>query len=523
MVRAVKAAERMLAAKRAKDDLIEFTKLMMPDPRDPEDASMSRYVAALHHKKIAAALEEVEAGRFERLIIAVPPRHGKSQLSSKAFPAWFMGRDPLRQLIVASYSSTMAEDFGKEVRSYMQTPAFMQVFPDCQLKKGGEASDRLQTEAGGIAAFVGAGGALTGRGANLLVIDDPVKDRQDADSDTMRENLWQWFTSVAMTRLMSDTVSSMGRVVIIMTRWHEDDLVGRLTDPTNKHYSEDEASQWRVLHLPAIATEDNDVMGRKIGEALWPERISLPFLRSQQRLSSKNFEALYQGSPSPDDGEFFKTEYFTEYKPGELPKNLRMYCASDHAVSSRQTADFTCLMPAGLDANDELWIMPDVVWEQMSSDRQIDEMMKLMKKYKPVFWWAEKGHISLSIGPFLRQQMLAQRIYCAIDEKTPTKDKMTRAQSVQAMMSMGKVHFPAGAPWWERAKNEMKKFPSGKHDDFVDTLSWMGLGVASMISPDGPKEDKKPTGIALPGSIEWIMMKSRMNIERAKRADSGGW
>lgn len=522
MQRALKAAERMLAAKRAKDDLIEFTRLMMPSPNDPEDANQSRYIAALHHRKIAAALEEVEAGRIERLIITVPPRHGKSQLSSKAFPAWFMGRDPFRQVIVASYSATMAEDFGKEVRAYMQTPAYKQIFPVCELKKGGEASDRLQTEAGGIAAFVGAGGALTGRGANLLLIDDPVKDRADADSETMRNNLWEWFTSVAMTRLMSDAQSAMGRVVIIMTRWHEDDLVGRLTDPSNKHYGAEEAAGWKLLHLPAIATEDDDVMGRQIGEALWPERISAAFLNSQKRLSAKNFAALYQGSPSPEDGEFFKNEYFVEYGPTELPKNLRLYAASDHAVSTKQTADLTCLMVAGLDDNDELWIMPDLRWSRMDAEQAVKAMLELMKKYKPMFWWAEKGHISMSIGPFLRQQMHAQRIFCAIDEKTPTKDKMTRAQSIQGMMAMRRVHFPRWASWWQEAKDQMMKFPSVKHDDFVDTISWMGQGIASMVTPSAlvtqPKQE-----IALPGSMEWILTQTKMRHERAKRANNGGW
>jgi predicted phage terminase large subunit-like protein len=519
--RQIKAAERLLAAKQAKDSLITFTRLMMPSPSDPEDASQSRYVAALHHQKIAAALEEVERGNIQRLIIAVPPRHGKSQLSSKAFPAWFMGRDPYRQVIVASYSSTMAEDFGKEVRAYMQTPAFSQVFPDCKLKKGGEASDRLQTEDGGIAAFVGAGGALTGRGANLLIIDDPIKDRADADSTTMRDNLWEWFTSTAMTRLMSDKQSSMGRVVIIMTRWHEDDIVGRLTDRSNKHYSEQEAASWKMLHLPAIATEDNDVMGRKLGEPLWPERIGIEFLNSQKRLSAKNFASLYQGSPNPEDGEFFKKEYIIGYRPDELPKNLRRYISSDHAVSTKQTADKTCLLPGLLDEDDVLWISPDAWWRRGDSAQVVEAMLQLMKVHKPLTWWAERGHISQSIGPFLRQRMMEESVYCAIEEKTPVKDKMTRAQSIQGRMSMGKVRFPTFAPWWDEAEAELLKFPSGKNDDFVDALAWLGLGLSTMVAPSAIKpkrEDMHP-----PGSMEWILRQTSMQMATAKRANTAGW
>lgn len=514
--RQIKAGERLLAAKMAQNDLIEFTRLMMPDPSDPEDANMSRYDAARHHKIIAAALQEVEAGNMPRLIISIGPRHGKSQLTSKAFPAWFMGRDPYRQVIVASYSSTMAEDFGKEVRSYMQSPAFGQIFPKCQLAKGGAASDRVQTEDGGIGAFVGVGGALTGRGADLLIIDDPIKDRADADSETMRNNLWEWFTSTAMTRLMG----GMGKVVIIMTRWHEDDLVGRLSDPSNKCFNAEEAAQWKILHLPALATDDNDVLGRKIGEPMWPNRISKEFLESQKRLSQKNFAALYQGSPTPEDGEFFKNEHFLEYGPNDLPKNLRHYASSDHAVSTRQTADLTCLLPAGLDEDGDLWILPDVWWRRANSEATVEAMLGIMKHRKPMFWWAEKGHISQSIGPFLRTRMLVEGVHCAIDEKTPVKDKMTRAQSIQGLMAMGKVHFPRFAPWWEEAKKQMLGFPSVKNDDFVDALAWMGLGVSTMIAPSCAK--KKPQEESRPGSMEWVLRRTKLQQMSAKRADSGG-
>lgn len=514
--RQIKAAERLLAAQRAREDLIEFTRLMMPDPEDTEDAGKSRYDAARHHRIIAAALQEVEAGNMPRLIISIGPRHGKSQLTSKAFPAWFMGRDPFRQVIVASYSSTMAEDFGKEVRGYMQSPAFGQIFPKCSLTQGGAASDRVQTEQGGIGAFVGVGGALTGRGAHLLVIDDPIKDRADADSETMRNNLWEWFTSTAMTRLMG----GMGRVVIIMTRWHEDDLVGRLTDPGNKCFNEEEAAQWKILHLPALATDDDDVLGRPIGEPMWPQRISKEFLLSQKRLSPKNFASLYQGAPTPEDGEFFKVEYFTEYGPGELPKQLRKYASSDHAVSTRQTADFTCLLPAGLDEEGDLWILPDVWWRRAPSEATVEAMLGIMKAHRPMFWWAEKGHISQSIGPFLKTRMMAESVHCAIDEKTPVKDKMTRAQSIQGLMAMGKVHFPRFAPWWEEAKKQMLGFPSVKHDDFVDALAWMGLGVAHMISPGSAPKKQQQT--APPGSMEWILRKTHLQQLSAKRADSGG-
>ena len=512
----LKAVNRLLAAKKGEESLIEFTRMMMPDPEDPDDVELSRYKVAKHHRVMAAALEAVEKGEIPRLIITIPPRHGKSQLSSKAFPAWFMGRDPYRQMIVASYSATMAEDFGREVRAYMQSPAFQQVFPACQLRKGGAASDRIQTEAGGLGVFVGIGGPLTGRGADVLLIDDPVKDREDADSPVMREKAWGWFTDVAMTRLMG----GMGRVVIIMTRWHEDDLVGRLTDPNNHHYNAEEAAQWKIISFPALA-KDEDIMGRKKDEPLWPERITKEFLVSQRRLNPKGFAALYQGDPAPEEGDFIKKEWLTTYKPDELPRNLRMYCASDHAVSTAQDRDPTVLIPAGVDEEGTIWILPDVWWRREQTDTVVDAMLDMMQRHKPLVWWAERGHISKSIAPFLRKRMLEEQIFCAIDEVVPVKDKQTRAQSIQGRMSMGKVRFPGFAPWWAAARTQMLTFPSAKHDDFVDALAYIGLGLGRMTAATAPSRSKPAPEV---GTIAWVKQRAAFDSRlKAIQKAAGGF
>lgn len=495
--------------------MIEFVRLMMPDPVDSEDVTLSRYQVAKHHRVLAKALEEVEAGNLPRLIITVPPRHGKSQISSKAFPAWFMGRDPYRQLIVASYSATMAEDFGRSVREYMQTPVYQQIFPGCELRKGGAAADRVQTEAGGIGVFVGVGGPLTGRGADCLLIDDPVKDREDANSTTMREKLWSWFTDVAMTRLMG----GMGRVVIIMTRWHEDDIVGRLTDPGNKHYNAEEAAQWKIVSFPALAKED-DIMGREVDEPLWPERITKEFLVSQRRLNPRGFAALYQGDPAPEDGEFFKKDWMSTYLPHELPKNLRKYCSSDHAVSTAQDRDPTVLIPCGVDDDGTIWILPDVWWRREQTDVVVEAMIEMMRTHNPLVWWAERGHISKSIGPFLRKRMLEEEVFSAIDEVVPVKDKQTRAQSIQGRMSMGKVRFPGFAPWWSAAQQQMLTFPAGKHDDFVDALAYIGLGLGRVVSANKTRAPKPTLRV---GSIEWVKRNSarKDRLKAANKAIAG--
>ena len=509
--RQVTAAERLLRLRKAKSDLIEFTKLTIPDPENPDDHLLSKYKPAKHHEVIAAALEEVEKGNYPRLIITMPPRHGKSELASRRFAAWFMGKDPYRQLIFATYNANFAQDFGRSVRDTMRLPVFQQIFPGAKLKTGSAAADRIQTAEGGLAAFVGTGGSLTGRGADLLIIDDPIKDRDEANSKSFREKQWEWFTQVAMTRLMPG-----GRVVLIMTRWHEDDLIGRLIDPANPCYNRDEAANWKVLALPAIAVDD-DPMGRKPGEPLWPEQFPLSVLEAQRRLDPAGFSALYQGKPTPDDGDFFTKDMIKGYRPGDLPENLRWYAASDHAVSTAQDADKTCMGCVGLDENGDVWIPPDIFWRRARTDFVVDGMLSLMDKYRPIWWWAERGHISKAIGPFLRKRMAERQIYCAIDEVVPSKDKQTRAQGIRARMAMGKVHFPKFASWWPDAEAELLKFPRARHDDFVDFLAHIGMGLDKTVSaqPETPKDEGPKTG-----TLAWIKQSSQAIIDRENRLKS---
>lgn len=504
----IKAAERLLAIIEAKDSLVKFTKLCFPHISDPDDVGISRYDDQLHHRIIGEALEAVERKEIPRLIITMPPRAGKSELACKKFIPWALGRNPYRQVIFATYNETFAEDTGRSARSCMELDIFSQVFNGCGLRPGAKAASRLETNEGGIAAFVGVGGSITGRGADLLIIDDPIKDREQADSALERQKQWDWFNDVAMTRLMDHSSC----VIIIMTRWHEDDIVGRLVDPENECYNAKEAEKWKILSIPAIA-EENDALGRQIGESIWPKKFPVEYFEEIRARSARTFASLYQGRPNPEDGDFFVKEYFHEYKPDDLPNNLRMYCASDHAVSTKQESDFTCLIPVGVCEKGIIWVLPEVWWHKKDTLAVVDAMLMLIKIYRPIFWWAENGHISKSIGPFLRERMMEENSYCAIIEVTPAKDKQTRAQSIQGRMAQGMVRFPAGAPWWERAKAEMLKFPASTHDDFVDALSWIGLGLSLQVpaQKEAKKEEKYESG-----TIGWLLQQSRFDEEQRK-------
>jgi predicted phage terminase large subunit-like protein len=510
--------KRKQKALHAKDDLISFVEYIHPDPNAPQDIDLTSYSAQKHHRVIAAGLEQVEKGLISRLIINVPPRHGKTELATKSFVPWYLGRNPTDHIIVATYNEKYSWDLGRKIRETLRDPLYRQVFPDIRLKQGAASVDRVELETDGVAFFVGRGGTVTGRGGMGLIIDDPIKDRREADSKTLRETLWTWYTQVMMSRLMT----KVAWIILIQTRWHEDDLVGRITDPMNSFYNDTEAKKWHKIDLPALA-EDNDILGRKPGEALWPARFDKAFLNSQKRTDPRGFMALYQGRPAPEDGVFFRAEHLRTYNmPTSRPNDefLRFYCASDHAVSLEQGRDKTCMGVFGVDRDQNVWLI-DAFWKQAQTDEVVNMMIHMIKKYKPLMWFAEKGHISKSIGPFLRKRMAETNVWGAIDEITPIGDKQARAQSMLGRMAQGKVYFPAFAPWWPEARSELLKFPQGAHDDFVDMMSMMGLGLLKQIRPRGPKpetiKETWGTGAWLKESIK----RERLANDRAKARQ--GW
>lgn len=501
----MRSAERLLKAKRARNSLINYTEFLMPDPKHPDDVNHSKYQAKYFHKAMAAALEGVENGSVKRLILTLPPRHGKSQLASRSLPAWYLGRNPDKSVMFATYNEPFAEDFGKDVRAMVQSQQHHLVFPKFRLRKGSASSGRLQTTDGGMAVFVGRGGSITGRGADLLVIDDIIKDQNEARSKTIRDECWDWFTKTAMTRLMSDEAC----VIIIMTRWHEDDLVGRITDPDNPYYNEQEAADWKIINIPAIA-EHNDVLGRKVGQALWPGKFGIGYLRKSKLRDPVGFSALYQQRPTPEDGDLITKGMIRTYRPEDMPSRLRLYAASDHAIKTGQENDFTVMIIVGVDMADNIWVL-DVWWDKKRTDVVVEKMIDLMDAHRPLIWWAAKDHITGSIGPFLYKRMRERRVFVTVrDSSEKGGDKVQKAQPLIGRMGSGKVRFPKDAPWFEKAKQEMLKFPGGKNDDFVDALAHIGRGLDKLIRPSAAKADDSQAAENRYGTMAWLKKQKRI-------------
>lgn len=527
--------KRQLAYVHARDSLLRYLELQMPDPADLDDPDLTRMVATPQARLLCQIMEKVEAGKLKRVAVAIGPQLGKSQILSRGFPAWAPGRNPYRNLMLGTYNQTFAEEFGGEVRDLIESPRHVAIFPEHKLQKG--ALDLLITDKGGKTAFVGVGGSGTGKPADFFVVDDPIRSDDDAQSQLYRDRIWKWFNAVVFTRCHSKS-----GIVVVHTRWHTDDLIGRLCDPDhperNKAYA-GIADDWTYINLPAVV--DDPALAADLGltleepkdprvvaqfgvkpiSALWPERKGLDFLAEAKRMDPRTFNALYMGRPTAEDGAYFRSEYIVEYGPEDLPADLKFYGASDHAVSAKQENDPTVLGCVGVDENDDIWILPDLVWDRMQTDRTVEELLVQFKLHKPQLWWMESELISKSFGPFLHKRMIEERVYVTIDQVVPSKDKPTRARAIQGRMSMRKVHFPRFAPWFQDARRELLQFPYGAHDDFVDWLAHIGQGLlmarGSVRAP--ANENEAPVG-----SIQWILRSAKKRAAAEQRvAANRGW
>ena len=506
----------MLARRR----LLTFTEKINP-----------RYQAGWVHEDICRRLErfsrEVEGGKSPRLMLLMPPRHGKSELASRMFPAWHLGRCPDHEFIACSYNVSLAMSFSRKVKEVIADPVYEAIF-DTRLHPDFQAAEEwaIKGHRGGYVA-AGVGGGITGKGAHILVIDDPIKNAEEAQSADLREKLWEWYTSTAYTRLAPG-----GGVLVIQTWWHDDDLAGKLQ---NAMKSDPEADRFEVVKYPAIAEADewldpttdeivriehdapsatrDDATAachmravarasarglnvghlrylRAKGEALHPARYDLGRLAQIKRtLPVQWWSALYQQNPVPDEGVYFTKDMF---RTGPAPNHHDCYVsvAFDFAISEKQQNDYTVGTVSLLDSDDMLHFVDRVRFKSADADFIVKAIVSLCKKWHnpSIQLGVEDGQIYRAISAPLKREMARQRVYPSLQLLKPITDKQARGRTLQGRMQQGLVSFSDKVEWYDSMRTEMLRFPSGVHDDQVDSAAWNAIMVAGRQPPGKPKE-----------------------------------
>lgn len=488
--------------RKAKTDLIAFTEWTFP-----------RYRTAEVHRVIAEQLERVERGEIDRLMLCVPPRHGKSELASRRFPAYYLGRHPYNQIISASASGPLADDFGRDVRNCVAGEEYAQVF-ETRLAPDNQAKGRWSTSQGGSYYAVGIGSDVMGRGAHVLIIDDPFGSMADALSETKRKEVYTWFTGTAYNRL-----EDKGAIVVIAHRMHEDDLSGML-----RAQQAAGGDRWNIVELKAL---DDD------GLALWPEKYDEDALaRIRRNIKPRDWSALYQQNPTPDDGTYFKDEWLrpyyssqwaTEQVAGEPAREtLHIYGASDYAVTE-DGGDYTVHLVVGVDPQQRLWLL-DLWRAQANSMDWVEAFCDLVKLWKPLGWAEETGQIKAGVGPFLKRRQRERGAY-VVKALFPTKgDKVVRSRSIQGRMEMDGLYVPINAPWYPEFRSELLAFNAGKHDDQVDALGLIGQVLDKMIGGREVVADEPHKIISTDPAVNNVTLADmfKTNERRGRRSFSRG-
>jgi len=457
---------------------------------------------ARHHIEIIKALQDVADGTSKRLILLLPPGSGKSTYSSDLFPGWYLSRHPDASLISASNTSDLAQAFSRRVRGRIREHERILGY---HLTR--EAEELWQTNLGGQYRAVGVGGAITGFRADGVLIDDPIKSREQADSDTQREKLWQWWQDELMTRLKPDAW-----VVIIQTPWHEDDLVGRLRAR--------EGQGWHVVAMPAQSTGDGDHLNREAGEWLWGDDSYGYAAEIEARrpfIDSRTWNSLYQLNPTPDEGDYWRKDWLRAYS--DPPKHLRCYGASDYAVTDNG-GDYTVHVVVGVDPIGDMYLM-DLWRDRTTSDQWVEALVEMLGRWRPLEWAEESGQITSAVGPLIRRRMIETNTTTFRRSFASRADKAVRAQSMRGRMAVRGLYCPKSEQWYPAFESELLHCWAGLHDDQADAIGLIGQLLDHVLPAEQPRGARPTRPIIEPmhgGAI--IDMKQILDkrIRAAKRA-----
>lgn len=489
--------------------LVDIPTVPFTDEDDEDRFSVMKLdKLAKHHKLICDALQQVENGDIPNLMLLFPPGSAKSTYADVVFIPWFMARKPRRHVILASYASNIAAKQGRRARQLITSASFGKLM-DVGLDPSKSAADEWMLTNGSEYMAGGILSGLTGNRAFLGVLDDPIRGREAAESQVIRDKTWDAYVDDFCSRLVPGAPQ-----VMILTRWHQDDPAGRILpedwDGESGWFEGRDGRRWYVLCCPAIADRADDPLDRKIGETLWPEWFSNahwePFKKNHRTWSS-----LYQQKPTPEDGTFFKREWFHRFD--HRPAHLNTYMTSDHAPAGGTGSDWNVFNVWGVDEHQHLWLL-----EEYRAQETFDKAMgiehdddgnvrvnpkagalSLIKRWKPLCWFPEDDATWKASQGFVRAAMKRTGAYARIEPLSAAgKDKATKAQPFQAKAAMGEVHIPAGFIG-DEAIAEYTAFPAGRHDDRVDAAAHIARAldmahpaIVPVIAPVANPTDYRP-------------------------------
>jgi predicted phage terminase large subunit-like protein len=426
----------------------------------------SDYKVGAHHKKLAHLLEDIEARRKDRICVSVPPRHGKSMLVSTYYAAWYLGRNPNHKVMLVSHTTDLAVDFGRKVRNLINSAAYTEVFPDVGIASDNKSAGRWNTTQGGEFYATGVGSALAGRGAHMLLIDDPHSEQDVLNGNYgVFSKAYEWFAYGARTRLMPG-----GAVAVVHTRWHQEDLIGRLIRDMTQNPT---ADQYEVFEFPAIMQIpkfDDEGNETAVEKALWPEFFDLPALhRTKASMPVFQWNAQYQQNPTAEEAAIVKREWWRVWTSDDPPDCEYIIMSLDAAAETNNRADYTSITTWGVFFNEEE-DMHNIILLNAIKDRFEFPELKRVANEEYALWEPDSFIVEKkSAGVALYQEM--RRSGVPVQEYTPHRgsgDKMARLNSVSDIISSGICWVPTRR-WAEEVVEEIAGFPFMSNDDHVDS------------------------------------------------------